>query len=46
MPPQVAPKSRNSSVTRSPRVLMSPGLAKPITPKIRTFEEMGEVPMT
>ena len=48
MPPQVAPtpKSRGSSLPRSPRTLMSPGMAKPITPKIRTFEEMGEVPMT
>lgn len=35
--------SRNGSMTRSPRSTRSPGLAKPVTPRIRTHEEFGDL---
>lgn len=43
---QAAPAvaSRNNSLTRSPRSMKSPGMAKPVTPRIRTHEEFGEYP--
>lgn len=39
----VSATSRNSSITRSPRTMKSPGMAKPVTPRIRTHEEFGEL---